>query len=148
MDGNYRLFYTISENGGERGEGSPPYNPDNDSYTIWYKKASSIAGLETATATQLPNSDPPAGLDQRDVAAYQWNNFLVVYASSGQSGSDKNLRRYYTSNGTTWLGPFLTGYGSPITPYQVGHHDMVLASGNIYLVFEDNSGKVQVAEYN
>ncbi len=137
--GNYYLFYTVSQNGGER----DPYDPDADSYGIWYKKASTIAGLETATPTLIPGSDSaPAGFNQRDVVAFEFNpgfSMLYVYASSGQSGTDKNIYAYI-GNGSTWYGG-PTAFGG----FQVGHHDVVVAGG-VYLVYEDNAGQIQIAK--
>jgi hypothetical protein len=101
----YWLFYNKGDDtstSGVRGT----YNPDADTYVIYYKTAATIAGLSAAAETKLALSESarPAGFDQRVCSATYFNSKVYAFASSGQSGTDRGLY-YYEWNGSSWSGP-------------------------------------------
>lgn len=128
--GQYWLFYTKADNGSTNGVRGPGYNPDNDSYVIWYKTSSTIADLVTATETklELSETDRPVGFDQRDVSAAILNGNLYVFASAGWGGSPQPIY-YYTWNGS-WSGPTSLGNGGG------GHANVAYDANRVYLVEE------------
>jgi hypothetical protein len=128
--GEYWLFYTKADDGSTNGVRGPGYNPDNDSYVIWYKTASTIAGLAQASETKLALSetDRPIGFDQRDVSAAILSGNLYVFASAGWGGSPQPIY-YYTWNGT-WSGPISLGNGGG------GHANVAYDDNRVYIVEE------------
>jgi hypothetical protein len=128
--GEYWLFYTKADNGTTNGVRGPEYNPDNDSYVIWYKTASTIAGLAQAAETKLTLSetDRPVGFDQRDVSAAILNGNLYVFASAGWGGSPQPIY-YYVWNGS-WSGPTALGNGGG------GHANVAYDADRVYIVEE------------
>ncbi len=128
--GEYWLFYTKADNGTTNGVRDPSYNPDNDSYVIWYKTASTIAELAQASETKLTLSDTnrPVGFDQRDVSAAILNGNLYVFASAGWGGSPQPVY-YYTWNGS-WSGPTSLGNGGG------GHANVAYDADRVYIVEE------------
>lgn len=128
--GQYWLFYTKGDNGSTNGVRNPSYNPDNDSYVIWYKTASTIADLATSTETklELSETDRPVGFDQRDVSAAIFNGNLYVFASAGWGGSPQPIY-YYMWNGS-WSGPTSLGNGGG------GHANVAYDANRVYLVEE------------
>jgi len=94
---NYWLFYTKADSAvGVRGQGSPAYDPDADTYVIYYKKALTIAELASATETKLDISESgrPSGFTQREVSAVYFNSNIYVFTNGGQSGTDRGLYYY------------------------------------------------------
>lgn len=128
--GEYWLFYTKADDGSTNGVRNPSYNPDNDSYVIWYKTASTIVGLAQASETKLALSetDRPVGFDQRDVSAAILNGNLYVFASAGWGGSPQPVY-YYTWNGS-WSGPTSLGNGGG------GHANVAYDANRVYIVEE------------
>jgi parallel beta-helix repeat protein len=128
--GEYWLFYTRADNGSTNGVRGPDYNPDNDSYVIWYKTASTIEGLAQASETELSLSetDRPVGFDQRDVSAAILNGNLYVFASAGWGGSPQPIY-YYTWNGS-WSGPTSLGNSGG------GHAHVAYDANRVYIVEE------------
>ena len=101
--GNYWLFYTKGDNTSTDGVRSPGYNPDADTYVVYYKRASTIEGLTSASETKLELSETsrPVGFDQRVVSAVFFDSHIYAFVSSGQSGTD---RAYTTTNTTVAIG--------------------------------------------
>jgi len=128
--GQYWLFYTKGDDGSTNGVRGPGYSPDNDSYVIWYKTASSIADLAFAAETKLELSETnrPVGFDQRDVSAALLNGNLYVFAAAGWGGSPQPIY-YYTWNGS-WSGP--TSLGT----IGGGHVNVAYDVNRVYLVME------------
>mgnify|MGYP001570075836 CR=1 FL=1 len=126
----YWLFYTKADNGTTNGVRDPDYNPDNDSYVIWYKTASTIEELAQASETKLALSETgrPIGFDQRDVSAAILNGNLYVFASAGWGGSPQPVY-YYTWNGS-WSGPASLGNGGG------GHANVAYDANRVYIVEE------------
>ncbi len=125
------LFYTKGDNDGTLGVRNGTYNPDNDSYTIWYKRSSDFESLFSAPETRLDLSATarPVGFDQRDVSAVVFQGNLYVFASAGFGGSQQPIY-YYKWDGTTWTGPtaLLTGGG--------GHANAVADANRVYFTLE------------
>jgi len=128
--GQYWLFYTKGDDGSTNGVRGPGYNPDNDSYVIWYKTALTIAGLVTTAETKLELSETsrPVGFDQRDVSSAVLNGNLYVFAAAGWGGSPQPIY-YYTWNGS-WSGP--TSLGT----IGGGHVNVAYDANRVYLVME------------
>ncbi len=128
--GQYWLFYTKADDGSTNGVRGVGYNPDNDSYVIWYKTASNIEGLAQASETKLvlSETDRPIGFDQRDVSAAILNGNLYVFASAGWGGSPQPVY-YYTWNGS-WSGPTTLGNGGG------GHANVTYDADRVYMVEE------------
>jgi hypothetical protein len=128
--GQYWLFYTKADDGSTNGVRGPGYNPDNDSYVIWYKTASTISGLANSPETKLELSETnrPVGFDQRDVSAAILNGNLYVFASAGWGGSPQPVY-YYMWNGS-WSGPTSLGNGGG------GHANVAYDANRIYVVEE------------
>ena len=132
-DGEYWLFYTKGDDGTTNGvRGS--YNPDNDSYVIWYKRAATVAGLASTSETRLDLSatDRPVGFDQRDVSAVVFNSNLYVFASAGFGGSDHPVWYYKWS--ASWSGPTSLGL---LGMTGCGHANVTCDASQVYLVVED-----------
>jgi hypothetical protein len=128
--GQYWLFYTKADNGSTNGVRGPSYNPDNDSYVIWYKTASTVVGLAGAPETklELSETDRPVGFDQRDVSAAILNGNLYVFASAGWGGSPQPIY-YYTWNGS-WSGPTSLGNAGG------GHAHVAYDANRVYVTEE------------
>ena len=128
--GEYWLFYTKADNGTTNGVRNTSYTPDNDSYVIWYKTASTIEGLVQASEIKLALSETgrPVGFDQRDVSTAILNGNLYVFASAGWGGSPQPIY-YYTWNGS-WSGPTSLGNGGG------GHANVAYDANRAYIVEE------------
>jgi parallel beta-helix repeat protein len=128
------LFYTKGDNDATLGVRNGTYNPDNDSYTIWYKRVSSSSGPDhfiTAAEIRLDLSATarPDGFDQRDVSAVVFQGNLYVFASAGFGGSQQPIY-FYKWDGAVWTGPtaLLTGGG--------GHANAVADVDRVYFTLE------------
>ena len=130
--GEYWLFYAKGDIGTTGGVRNENYNPDNDSYVIWYKRVSvPDTSIMTATETRLDLSETnrPEGFDQRDVSAIVFDNMLYVFASAGFGGSQQSVY-YYTWDGTLWSGPISLG------TIGGGHVNAVCDADRVYLSLE------------
>jgi parallel beta-helix repeat protein len=139
---DYWLFWTKADSGGVRGEGD--YDPDDDTYVVYYKKASTIPGLAGATETKLALSDPgpPYDFDQRVVTAVVANDGTqdCIYAivSSGFSASHRSHGMYYYKyDGSTWTGPVTMI--APDSANQYGAHVNAVSDGSTIYIVWDNS---------
>jgi parallel beta-helix repeat protein len=125
------LFYTKGDYDSTQGLRMSVYNPDNDNYTIWYKRSSDFESLFSVTETRLDLSETarPVGFDQRDVSAIVFQDNLYVFASSGSGGSQQPIY-YYKWDGVTWTGPtaLLTGGG--------GHASAATDDDRVYFALE------------
>ncbi len=141
---NYWVFYTKGDDtstGGVRGGG---YDPDADAYVIYYRTASSVLDLATATEQVVTPSQPtpsgsrPANFHQRvaDGIVFSGGDILVI-ASSGQEGPDRNFYRYNYTSGS-WSGP--TQVVPTSGTISGGHVDLAYDGSTIYMVWEDGSG--------
>ncbi|MBW2976222.1 hypothetical protein KY347_02130 [Candidatus Woesearchaeota archaeon] len=133
---DYWVFYTKGDDtstSGVRGT----YNPDGDTYVVYYKKASTIEGLSVAAETKLDLSDTgrPTNFDQRVVSAVVIGSDIYAFVSSGQSGTDRGLY-YYKYNGA-WAGP--TTLIADATA-RGGHVNVVSDGTKAYIVWESSDG--------
>jgi hypothetical protein len=85
---NYWLFFSVS------GSLTGTYatgNPDTHDYSIWYKKASTIAGLASATATKVPlPNNSNIFLGELDATYWPGDNTVRVSAMYDNSGTYTN----------------------------------------------------------
>jgi len=137
---DYRLFYTKGDDtstGGVRGGG---YDPDSDTYVVYYKTAASIEALVDAEETKLDLSESarPAGFDQRVVSAVVLGGQLYAIVSSGQSGTNRGMY-YYKFSGGAWSGP-VTLIADTGVPNRGGHVNAVSDGTTAYIVWECADG--------
>jgi len=133
---NYWLFYTKGDDvstSGVRGS----YNPDADSYVVYYKSAGTIAGLAGASETKLALSESarPANFDQRVCSAVVVGSDIYVIVSSGQSGTDRGMY-YYKYSGASWSGPVTIIADATA---RGGHVNAVSDGTTIYIVWESSA---------
>lgn len=134
---NYWLFYTKGDDtstSGVRGT----YNPDGDTYVVYYKTAATISGLASASETQLALSQSarPANFDQRVASATYFNGKVYVFVSSGQSGIDRGLY-YYEYSGGSWSGPSTLIADATA---RGGHVNVTNDGSYVYIVWESSDG--------
>jgi parallel beta-helix repeat protein len=135
---NYWLFYTKGDNTSTSGVRGPSYNPDADTYVVYYKTAGTIAGLVAASETKLAlsESNRPANFDQRVVSATYFKGKVYAFVSSGQSGTDRGLY-YYEYSGGTWSGP-TTLIADAMA--RGGHVNVTSDDNRVYIVWESSDG--------
>jgi PKD repeat protein len=86
-------------------------NPDLHDYEVYYKKASTIAGLETATPVKIPGgNNANVYLGETDSAYY--DGYVRAYASV-DVGATATLRQWYTNNGGVSWGSSVIETGLP-----------------------------------
>jgi hypothetical protein len=145
---NYWLFYTKGDDVSTGGVRGPGYNPDDDDYVVYYKKAAAIENLVYAGETKLALSESarPAGFDQRVVSAVKFGENIYAFVSSGFSSgaTDKSLY-YYVFNGSTWSGPTQL-IGSAIS--QGGHVNVATDGARVYIVWECTDGTSDCYTWN
>jgi len=141
-DGTYWLFFTRGRSGGVRGVGG--YDPDFDSYDIYYKTARSIPQLAKATENLVPGSNLVDHNTQRDIAALQASDGTIwVFTSSGYGPSTDARIFYYTYDGASWTGPTAidgTAYA--------GHIDALEYNGKIWVFFDAWEYILQVTSWD
>jgi len=144
--GDYWLFYTKGDNVSTDGVRGPSYNPDADTYVVYYKTASTIDGLAGAAETKLALSETnrPADFDQRVVSAAAFDGKIYAFVSSGQSGTDRGLY-YYEYGGGSWTGP-LTLIADATA--RGGHVNIVSDNSYIYIVWESSDGSSDCYTWN
>ncbi|MCK4548115.1 MAG: right-handed parallel beta-helix repeat-containing protein, partial [Candidatus Eisenbacteria sp.] len=127
---NYWLFY------GRSATCEVPYsggNPDVNDYKLYYKKAGSIAGLASASATAVQVSGSPVDdcyLGETGAAYIDSKVWAFVTIHDGVSNTD--LYGYYTSDGgATWteVGPYVEDMSGG-----QGHHDEVVFGGELWIL--------------
>jgi hypothetical protein len=144
---DYWLFWTKGDNTSTAGVRGTGYDPDDDTYVVYYKKAATIASLAGATDTKLALSDPgpPYDFDQRVVTAVVANDGTqdCIYAivSSGFSASHRSHGMYYYKyDGSTWSGPVTMI--APDSANQYGAHVNAVSDGStIYIVWDSGVSK-------
>jgi hypothetical protein len=131
-DKTYWLFFARGRNPiGIRGIDG--YDPDSDSYDIYYKTAKSIPALQKAKENLIPGSNkvPPFNA-QRDIATLQTNDGTIwVFVSSGYGVSTNEHVFYYQYKNGSWSGPTQIE-GTDIA----GHISVVEYHGKIWLFFD------------
>ena len=108
------------------------YDPDLDYYNVYYKRASSLAGLRTAPEHALPTTTPPLDNAQRDVSALQSRDGTIwVFTSTGLGPGSQRSVYYYTYTRGHWSGPTAV----PGTDY-AAHVNAVENHGAIWVFFD------------
>ena len=134
---DYWLFYTKGDQPAPavRGVG---YNPDADDYVVYYKTASTLAGLAGASETKLglSQSARPANFTQRVCSATYFNSKVYAFVSSGQDGTKRGLH-YYEYDGVSWSGP--TTLIADATA-RGGHVNVTSDASLVYIVWESSDG--------
>jgi len=141
-DGTYWLFFTRGRNPiGIRGAS---YNPDYDSYDIYYKTARSIPQLAKAIENLVPGSNLVTYNTQRDIAALQASDGTIwAFTSSGYGPSSDAHIFYYKYDGASWSSPTAI----PNTD-DAGHIDALEYDGKIWVFFDAWSYILQVTSYD
>jgi parallel beta-helix repeat protein len=131
---NYWLFWTKGDDTSTAGVRGGGYDPDADTYVIYYKTAGTLVGLASAAETKLALSETarPVGFDQRVVSATYFGGDIYAFASSGQSGIDKGLY-YYKWDGASWTGPTTLIADSTA---RGGHVNVTSDASYVYIVWE------------
>ena len=137
---SYWLFYTKGDNTSTSGVRGGGYNPDSDTYVVYYKKATTIDALAGTAETQLALSSTsrPANFDQRVVSAAYFGGKVYAFVSSGQSGTDRGLY-YYDYSGGSWSGP-TTLIADTGVPNRGGHVNVTSDASRVYIVWECSDG--------
>ncbi len=137
-EGNYWLFYTKADSGGVRGKDG--YDPDTDTYVVYYKAASTIEGLSDVSETKLELSESlrPINFDQRVVTAVTVGSDIYAIVSSGQSGTNQGMY-YYKYSGGGWAGPTILIQDTGV-PNRGGYVNAVSDGSTIYIVWECSDG--------
>jgi hypothetical protein len=140
-NGEYWLFYTKADNDGVRGMSS--YNPDNETYVVWYKHAASISELTAATETKLSLSETarPAGFDQRLASAVAFNGSLYTFVSCGYSQAIHPVY-YYKWDGSSWTGPTSLATGG------AAHVNVTADGDRVYIAVNSNPDNADVYTWN
>ncbi|UCE20209.1 MAG: right-handed parallel beta-helix repeat-containing protein [Gemmatimonadota bacterium] len=136
----YWLFYTKGDDTSTGGVRGVSYNPDGDTYVLFYKRAATIAGLagEAETKLSLSESARPANFDQRVVCATYFGGKIYAFVSSGQSGTNRGLY-YYEYSGGSWGGP-MTLIADTGVPNRGGHVNVTSDGSRVYIVWECSDG--------
>lgn len=130
-DSTYWLFFTRGRNPiGIRGVDG--YDPDSDSYDVYYKTAKSIPGLQRSAEQLLPGSNLVTDNAQRDVTTFQASDGTIwVFTSSGYAPSTNPYVLYYKFDGAAWSGPTQI----PGT-WDAGHINALEYDGKIWVFFD------------
>ena len=130
FNGQMWVFYTKADDGSTGGVRNPSYNPDNDSYVIWYVQPQAVGDSVVWAETRLDLSETnrPEGFDQRDVSAVVFNEALYVFASAGFGGSQQPI--YYYKWDGSWTGP------TPLYTGGGGHANAVCDADRVYITLE------------
>ncbi|MCK4680024.1 right-handed parallel beta-helix repeat-containing protein, partial [bacterium] len=128
---DYWLFY------GRSASCNTPYsgatNPDVSDYVLYYKKAGTVTGLASATATQvLVGATPVTSSYMGETAAAYFGSNVWVFATIHDGMSNTDLYGYYTGDGgTTWtqVGPYVGGMSAG-----QGHHDEIVFGGEVWIL--------------
>ncbi|MBI5476013.1 MAG: hypothetical protein HY964_04675 [Ignavibacteriales bacterium] len=141
FNGEYWLFYTKADNDGVRGVSG--YNPDNETYVVWYKHATSISGLTAATETKLNLSETarPTGFDQRLASAVAFNGSLYAFVSCGYSQAIHPVY-YYKWDGSNWTGPTSLATGG------AAHVNVTADGDRVYIAVNSNPDNADVYTWN
>lgn len=130
-DGTYWLFFARGRSPiGIRGAS---YDPDSDSYDIYYKTAKSLPGLQKAQEIMVPGSNSSHG--QRDVAALQANDGKIWVFSSTGFGLGENQIYYFNYYDGSWQGPVAIDIDVQQGKW-IGHIDALEYDGKIWVFYD------------
>ncbi|MBC8431481.1 MAG: hypothetical protein H8D96_06135 [Desulfobacterales bacterium] len=143
---DFWLFWTKGDNITTNGVRGVTYNPDADTYMVYYKKASTVEGLAGAAETVLllSQTDRPANFDQRVVSAAYFKEEVYAFVSSGQSGTDRGLY-YYKYSGATWSGPY-TLIADSVS--RGGHVNVDCDAEHVYIVWTGSDSTSDFYKWN
>ena len=137
---NYWLFY------GRSASCTDPYssgNPDLHDYEVYYKKASSVAGLATATAAKVPGThNSNVYLGETDSAYYvsASTDAVRVYAAVDEGSTATLYQWYYTLDTLTWHeSTIATGL-----PTGSAHFAVTNFSGNLWVAYKSGGNWVSM----
>jgi parallel beta-helix repeat protein len=126
--GYYWLFYGRSASvTGNYGND----NPDLHDYVVYYKKATTIAGLAGASATQISGVAHNSNSYLGETGAAYFGGDVWAFATI-DVGANADLYGWWTSDGgTTWneVGPIISGLSDG-----QAHHDEVSFNGELWVV--------------
>jgi hypothetical protein len=146
---DYWLFYGRSASVTATYETGGTPGPDTHNYEIYYKKASTVAGLVAATATLLVNADNHnIYLGELSATTDGGTGQVMVYAAVDRDGgydgdTDCDLIHFATTdNGATWTSLNYTGgsSGCPALPDGSAHHAAVNLGGVLWLAWHESGG--------
>ncbi|MBN2227594.1 MAG: right-handed parallel beta-helix repeat-containing protein [candidate division Zixibacteria bacterium] len=145
-DGIFWLFYTRGDDISTDGVRGGGYNPDGDSYVVYYKTASTLADLGAAAEYTLALSETarPAAFTQRVVSAVSFGGALYAFVSSGQDGINRGLY-YYKFDGSVWSGPVEL---IPDGTARGGHVNVAADANRVYIVWESSDGSSDCYTWN
>jgi hypothetical protein len=142
---NYWLFY------GRSASYTGTYqtgDPDIYDYALYYKKASTVAGLASATATAVTSETiQPTGFHNGETGAAYYDG--KVWAFAPIEDPDHPVRGavygWYTTDGSSWtaVGPF---WGNKL--YGSLHHDEVSFGGELWIVQGTAAGNITTRHGN
>jgi len=127
-DGKYWLFFVRAAS--DTPHIPPTYNPDADSYNVYYM--TSTDGVSWSTETNLT----VCSTGQRGMAAFQ-DDTGAIWVVTSAPGNNSILYFKSTDNGATWTGPVNTGYtGSHVDAFQA-------SDGKIWIFYEDGGTGIE-----
>jgi hypothetical protein len=123
---DYWLFY------GRSATVTVPYatgNPDVHDYVVYYKKATTVAGLASATATAISGVAHNSNSYLGETGAAYFGSEVWAFATI-DVGATAELYGWYTTDGSTWteVGPIV----SSLSDGQA-HHDEVAFGGELWV---------------
>ena len=141
---NYWLFYARSTSvTATYGSG----DPDTHDYEIYYKKASTVAGLAAASPTKLNHADnQDIYLGEVSAATNGGTGRVFVYGAVDRDGAPGgqacDLYAFSTLNdGASWNSYNYTSYSvSGVLPDGAAHHAAVNYGGQLWVAWHDGSG--------
>ncbi len=125
---DYWLFY------GRSASVAVPYsggNPDVNDYVVYYKKATTVAGLASATATLISGVAHNSNSYLGETGAAYFGDEIWAFATI-DVGATAELYGWWTADGgATWteVGPIVSGLSDG-----QGHHDEVAFGGELWVV--------------
>jgi hypothetical protein len=144
---NYWLFYGRSVSVTATYEAATPPAPDTHDYKIYYKKASTVAGLASATPTLLNEvNNANIYLGEISAATNGGTGRIFVYGARDRDGAPGgqacDLYAFSTlNNGVSWNSYNYTSYGvSGVLPDGSAHHAAVNFGGQLWVAWHDGSG--------
>lgn len=125
--GDYLVFYVKGQ--GDLPNVPPTYDPDGDTYDVYYKK-STDKGVTWSAAQQVA----VCNTDQRGMAAFQHASTGDIWVFVSGGGAGGTAIKYTTYNGTSWSALTDTTYtGSHVDAFQD-------SDGKIWVFYEEATG--------
>lgn len=117
-------------------------NPDDSNYEIYHKKASSISGLETASASMVTGAD---NIYQGQTSCVYSNGEVWVFAAD-ETSNDHSIKAWKTTDGSSWT-EHDTGFKGCSAPHlwAIVYNDG--GTDKIFLVYNAPGGKLNVSTY-